>query len=218
MPSNIWNKGHLYLHGASNFVHTFRNGQVHRYSGLTLDKVTFSPQISPLDAQWLRRHVYDVICELVFAKCYIWRCHGVCDSALYRSVLNWESGVIGKLRMKSQHKNINKFQWIKAPAVQMGDILTKTTKLWSIVCIILSQWERTLQSNAFSHWLSPYPEWSLFLSSASMWCHIGAKLNIHLQLDLIIQKLHYANIENITDTLHVWAFVWGTHKWPLNHR
>ena len=25
----------------------------------------------------------------------------------------------------------------------------------------LSQWEKALQSNASSHWLSPYPEWSL---------------------------------------------------------
>ena len=33
----------------------------------------------------------------------------------------------------------------------------------------IGQWDKVLQSNALSHWLSPYPEWSM-MSSPSEYC------------------------------------------------
>ena len=45
----------------------------------------------------------------------------------------------------------------------------------------LGQWEKALHSNASSHWLSPYPEWSLHtgvnLCRALQWRHLSLKVS-----------------------------------------
>ena len=48
-------------------------------------------------------------------------------------------------------------------------VIMYVTCYWDHSGYGLSQWETTLQCNVVSHWLSPYPEWSLLLYC--LWCH-----------------------------------------------
>ena len=75
----------------------------------------------------------------------------------------------------------------------------------------LSQWEKALHSNAFSHWLSPYPEWSLLIPGN---CDLR---NCYMSYMIIMMTSWHGN------TFHITGPLWGEsiihhveshHKWP----
>ena len=62
-------------------------------------------------------------------------------------------------------------------------------------CYGLGQWERVLHSNASSHWLSPYPEWSLLCNPFVTDTHRPSKGNtLELEVEMYIYialRIHF---------------------------
>ena len=86
----------------------------------------------------------------------------------------------------------------------------------------LGQWEEALHSNAFSHWLSPYPEWSLHTAPRSVGCPQEQQLSFSKRLFFSLLKpqnvkpwslyniIHSCLVSTVSST----SCFYTNHFWP----
>ena len=87
--------------------------------------------------------------------------------------------------------------------------------VWQVYsCLWAIQVQGSLQCNAASHWLSPYPEWSL--QGTVSWVHVLEVTPHHLWLDSFTVPLHSPNGRHLPAIRAVQRDChWGLKNWEL---